>query len=265
MVGLEGLHGGPGKPAQVPTGGKEVVARFAGVCMSMVTDPPTLFPRLARDHTDDGGTIIGISSLPLPLIGAAPGRIGGIAMRGAFFPPRCGTTRRLRRQCPPSQPSVPSHGCWPGYAAGACGAVCVRAPARGRGGRSARPWSSHAVTALRAPGAAAFSQRPSRSAGCHSPRRLDSDRRENGLGHGTRAARSAHSADSAGHPGGDAVQAKACKGCHPIARRSESLSYDEDAITSTVATHELPALYFLPRNRIEPLPCSRSRCRYRRA
>ena len=46
-------------------------------------------------------------------------------------------------------------------AAGGEGAVEVGPPTRGRGGPSARPSPSHAVTTPRSPGAAAFSRRPS--------------------------------------------------------------------------------------------------------
>src|SRR5262245_2752279 len=74
--------------------------RRAGVCIGMVTDPPTLLPRLTRDATDDGRTIIRIGPVPFPLIGAPPGRIGGVSVRGAFFPPRCSTAHRLRRRYP---------------------------------------------------------------------------------------------------------------------------------------------------------------------
>ena len=81
----------------------------AGACMGMVAGPPALLPRLARDQTDDGGTIIGVGPVPLSLVGATPGRIGGVSMRGAFFPPRCGTAHQLQRRCPPSRPSGPSH------------------------------------------------------------------------------------------------------------------------------------------------------------
>jgi hypothetical protein len=80
----------------------------AGVGVSMVAAPPALLPGLARDYTEDRRPSIGIGAVPPPLIGAPPGPIGGIAMGGAFFPPRCGTVRRLRRRCPPSQPSAPS-------------------------------------------------------------------------------------------------------------------------------------------------------------
>ena len=83
--------------------------RRTGVPVRMVADPPALLTCVARDDADDGGTIVGLGAVPFALIGATTGWISGIAMRRAFFPPRCGTARRLRRPCPPSQPSVPSH------------------------------------------------------------------------------------------------------------------------------------------------------------
>lgn len=75
----------------------------------MIADPQALLPSLARDHTDDGRAIIGRGAVPLPRVGAPPGRSGGLSMGCAFFPPRGGPARRLRRRCPPSQPSVPYH------------------------------------------------------------------------------------------------------------------------------------------------------------
>ena len=82
--------------------------RRAGARIGMVADPPALLSRLARDQTDDGGPIIGVGPVPLALIGAAPGRIGGVSMRGAFFPPRFGTAHQLQRRYPPSPLSGPS-------------------------------------------------------------------------------------------------------------------------------------------------------------
>jgi hypothetical protein len=81
----------------------------AGVCVGMVADPSALLSGLARDHTDEGRPIVGIGAMPLPLIGVPPGWIGGSSMRGAFVPPRCDTTRRLRRWYPSLQSSVPFH------------------------------------------------------------------------------------------------------------------------------------------------------------
>lgn len=80
----------------------------AGVRISVIADPQALLPCLARDHTDDRRAIIGIGAVSLPFIGAPPGRIGGISMGGALFPPRCGTARRPQRRCPPSPLSGPS-------------------------------------------------------------------------------------------------------------------------------------------------------------
>lgn len=82
--------------------------RRAGARIGMVADPPALLSRLTRDQTDDGGPIIGVGPVPPSLIGAAPGRIGGVSMRGAFFPPRFGTAHQLQRRYPPSPLSGPS-------------------------------------------------------------------------------------------------------------------------------------------------------------
>jgi hypothetical protein len=60
----------------------------AGARAGMVADPEALRARLARDQTNDGGTIIGIGAVPPPLVGTLPGRIDRVRMRGAFFPPR---------------------------------------------------------------------------------------------------------------------------------------------------------------------------------
>src|SRR6266545_7994062 len=70
--------------------GDEIVA---GPRVRMVTDPKPLLARLARDHTDNRGTIIGIGAVPFALIGTPAGRIEGVAMGRAFFPRRFGTTR----------------------------------------------------------------------------------------------------------------------------------------------------------------------------
>jgi hypothetical protein len=82
--------------------------RRAGARIGMVADPQALLSRLARDQTDDGGTIIAVGPVPLSLVGATPGRIGGVSMRGAFFPPRFDTAHQLQRRYPPSQLSGPS-------------------------------------------------------------------------------------------------------------------------------------------------------------
>jgi hypothetical protein len=81
----------------------------AGVCISMIADPQALLPSLAPDHTDNGGTIVGEGPVPFPLVGPPPGRIGGIRMGRAFFPPPSGTVRLPQRRCRASQPLVPCH------------------------------------------------------------------------------------------------------------------------------------------------------------
>jgi len=72
-----------------------------------VADSPALLPCLARDHTDDRGTSIGIGAMTFEFIGAQLRRIGGSSMQGAFFPPRCGPVRRRRRRHPPAPLSGP--------------------------------------------------------------------------------------------------------------------------------------------------------------
>jgi hypothetical protein len=197
--------------------------RSAGARIGMVADPPALLSRLARDQTDDGGTIIGVGPVPPSLIGAAPGRGGGVSRRGAFFPPRCGTAHRLQRRYPPSQLSGPSHRGWPESAAGVYGAASVRVPTRGRGGPSARPWLSRAVAVPRSPDVAVFSRKPSPSRGCNTPHRPGNGRPGNSLGHGRDAAPRARTPGISDRPGGETVRATACRCCHPITRRSESL------------------------------------------
>jgi hypothetical protein len=70
-----------------------------------VTYPEALLTRVARDYTDDGRTIVRIGAVPLALIGASAGRIRGVAMGGAFFPPRSDTVRPPQRRCRSSRRS----------------------------------------------------------------------------------------------------------------------------------------------------------------
>jgi hypothetical protein len=69
----------------------------AGLQVGMIADPPALLARVARDDTDDGRAIVGIRPTPFALVGAPPGWICRVRVRRAFFPPRFGTARRLRR------------------------------------------------------------------------------------------------------------------------------------------------------------------------
>jgi hypothetical protein len=57
----------------------------AGARVGMVADPQTLLSCLARNHTDDRGPVMGIGPMPFAFIGAPPGRVGGVRVRGPFF------------------------------------------------------------------------------------------------------------------------------------------------------------------------------------
>jgi hypothetical protein len=133
--------------------------RGAGARIGMVTHPALVLAWVARHQTDEGWAIVGVGPVPFPCIGASPGRVSGIKMRRAFFPPPCGTVRRPQRPCPSSPWSGRSRSGWPEFAAVTYGAVCARAPIRARGVRWARPSPSRAATVPRSPGAAGFLQR----------------------------------------------------------------------------------------------------------
>src|SRR5919106_3640546 len=94
----------------------------------VVAHPKTLLPRLARDHTDDGRTIVGIGAVSFALIGAAAWRVAGVAMGRTFFPPRSDTVHRPQRPCRSSPWSVRSRSGWLGCAAAGYGAAYVIHP-----------------------------------------------------------------------------------------------------------------------------------------
>jgi hypothetical protein len=100
FIGIE-----PRAPGGHVVGNKVVT----GGPVRMVADPPALLAGVARDDAEDGGTIVGIGAVPFALMGASTGWIGGIAMRRAFFPPRCGPARRPQRRCRSSHRSARSH------------------------------------------------------------------------------------------------------------------------------------------------------------
>lgn len=54
------------------------------VCV--VAHPKALLARLARDHTDDRGSIVGLGAVTCALIGASAWRVTTIAMGCASFP-----------------------------------------------------------------------------------------------------------------------------------------------------------------------------------
>jgi hypothetical protein len=68
--------------------------------IGMVADPEALLTRVPRDETNNGRAVIGVGPMPSPLIGTPPGRILGVRMGRAFFPPRSGTVRRPQRPYP---------------------------------------------------------------------------------------------------------------------------------------------------------------------
>jgi hypothetical protein len=85
--------------------GDQVSAR---VPVRMVAHPKTLLPRLARDNTNDGRSIIGIGAVPPPFIGPAARRVAGVAMGRTFFPQRSGRVHPPQRRYRPSHRSVRS-------------------------------------------------------------------------------------------------------------------------------------------------------------
>jgi hypothetical protein len=78
----------------------------AGAPVRVITAPEALFTRVARAHTDDGGTIIRLGAVPLALMGAPSGRGAGSAMRRAFLPPRFDPVHLPQRRCRSSPQSA---------------------------------------------------------------------------------------------------------------------------------------------------------------
>jgi hypothetical protein len=74
--------------------------RVAGLPGRMVTDPPALLARVAREEAEAGRPIVGRGAMPFALMGAPGWWIGGVARRGAFFPRRSGTAHQPHRRCP---------------------------------------------------------------------------------------------------------------------------------------------------------------------
>jgi hypothetical protein len=61
---------------------------LAGSPVCMITAPPALLSRVPRDHTANRWPIVRRGAVPLPLIGAPPGRIRRVRVRGACCPSR---------------------------------------------------------------------------------------------------------------------------------------------------------------------------------
>jgi hypothetical protein len=101
--------GGMAPPIALPLVGIELravnrdVLRYqccAGTPISMVANPEALLTGVPRDDADNRRTVVGVCPMPSPLIGPPPGRILGVRMGRAFFPPRSGIARRPQRPCP---------------------------------------------------------------------------------------------------------------------------------------------------------------------
>lgn len=210
----------------------------ARACVRMLTPPEAGLARLPRHHTDDGGTIVGVGAVALALIGAATGRVGGVAMRPAVVPPRAETAHppHTSRQSSVSSVRSGSGGLAP---AGVTSALaCVTTPTRGPRAPLVRPWLSREAAA---PGwlvVAASSRTRSRSAACRTRHNPDSGRPENAVVHGRHAVLGCHREDMRTHPDGGGVRARAHTCCRPCVRLSGSLSWNHVTMLSTVATHE---------------------------
>ena len=219
----------------------------------MVADPPALLPRLARDHTDDGRTIVGIGPVSFLLVGTSPGWIRGVKMGRAFFPPRSGTVHRPQRPCQTSPRSGRSRSGWPWMR---CRRVwsCFRDPSQ--------PAARRAVDS---PLAIPRRNRTKRRGSL--PRLCEDGPGQQGIialagptAGGRKVAlgteqRAVSARPQGGHikptaSGGD-VPARSCKYCHPGARRWGSLTWGDDITLSTVATHEPISLQLIPCRRSE--------------
>jgi hypothetical protein len=209
-----------------------------GALVRVITYPKSLLTRVPADDADDGWPIVGVCPMPFPLVGTPPGRIGGIAMRRAFFPRRSGTVRPPQRRCRASRRSAQSHSHGLGCAGARYGVACVRGLAHARGVPWARLWRCRAAPARGWPGAVEFSQRPSQSASYNTPHRPDTGRPGSAPGRGTGAVRHAHSAGRRIPGGGDTALTNGCR-CHrPSARQSGNQSYAHNSTSRTLITHE---------------------------
>jgi hypothetical protein len=232
-----------------------------GVFGRVVAAPETARARVPRDDADDGGTIVGAGPVPVPRVGAPPGRLLGVRRGRAFVPPRSGTVRRPHRRCRSSGRLAQSRSDGLGAAAAGSAAACVRHLMPARGVPWARPWRCRAATGPRSRGAVRGSRRPSRSAGCHHPRRPDSDRLESDLGRGTGAVRHSHSAGMSAPGGGGDVLARGCRDYRPSARRSASHACGDDSTPRTVATHEPPMAAIANKYEVKNPVCSQGSLR----
>jgi hypothetical protein len=68
--------------------------------LGMVANPEAVLARVPRDDPDHRRTLVGVGAMSTPLMGPPTGRLIGVRMRRAVFPPRCGTARRPQKRCP---------------------------------------------------------------------------------------------------------------------------------------------------------------------
>jgi hypothetical protein len=111
----------------------------ASPSVRVVAYPQALLARIARNDADDGRPIVGIGAVASPLIGPPPGRISGVGMGRALFPPRSGTVRRPQTSCRSSHQRVRCDAGSSARAGATCAVACAISPARGLGARWVRP------------------------------------------------------------------------------------------------------------------------------
>ena len=107
----------------------------AGPCVGMVTAPPALLARVARDEADDGRPVILIGPMPVALIRAAAGRIARVVRGRAVFPPRSGRARRPQRLSHSWWPWAPSHSGAPARGVAGCALACATSPVHAQDAR----------------------------------------------------------------------------------------------------------------------------------
>jgi hypothetical protein len=86
----------------------------AGPFGPVVEAPEAPLACVPRPQTDNGGTIVGVGAVPFPLIGAPVGRISGLRMERAPFPPRCCIARPPEKRCRSSHQSARYRSDWLG-------------------------------------------------------------------------------------------------------------------------------------------------------